>query len=224
MKKGMCLVAATLLAVTATSAQAQSDESIAAAIAVSMTPAGSFANVSSASLGEHGTSAGFDYGRYSGDGNRSAFGAHLDWGMFRATLGVATQTGLENVWMGGLSAGRSLLNFGMINIGGEASVGFGRLTDDVTDETLNALSAGVRVPFSLSTATDGLSVTPYLAPGVYWGRLSVTGESMTGTRATLNGGVRVSLSNGVSLDVGAQRIFIDEAETLFGLGLSFGSR
>jgi hypothetical protein len=217
-----CVAAATLFTAgaMAPAAEAQSDESIAAAIAIYMTPVGSFANVAPSALGEARTSAGLDFGRYSGDDNRSSYGVHLDWSMFRATVGVATATGLENVWMAGLSSGRNLLVAGPVHVGGEANLGLGRVKDDVSDETLNALSAGVRVPFSLAHSGEGLSVTPYLAPGAFWGRLSATGESLSGFRATLNGGVRFAFSNGVALDVGAQRIFIDEAETLFGLGLS----
>lgn len=213
------------LTVAAPTAKAQSDEAIAAAVALFMTPAGSFANVSTSALGDASTGVGFDYGRYTGEGNRNSYGAHLDWHGLRATVGVGTVSGgSENLYMAGLSGGRGLVSSGLLNVGAEAAVGYGRLKDDVFDETLNAFTAGVRLPLSLSSSTEGVSITPYVAPGAFFGRLSATGESESGFRGTLNGGVRFAFANGVSFDVGAQRIFIDEAETLFGAGLSFSRR
>jgi hypothetical protein len=212
------------LAIAAPVAKAQSDEAMAAALAVFLTPVGSFANVSPAALGESRSSAGFDYGRYSGDVKRNNYGVHLDWHALRATVGVSTASELENLWMAGLAAGRTLMSNGMVRVGGEANVGYGSLKEETTDSRLNAFSAGVRLPVSLSTTSDNLTVTPYLAPGGYFGRLSWLGESESGFRATLNGGVRFAFGNGVALDVGVQRIFIDDAETLFGAGLSFSRR
>jgi hypothetical protein len=217
---GAVMLAAALTGTMAPAAQAQSDEALAAALALFMTPAGSFANVSPAALGNGATGVGADYGRYTGDADRNSYGLHLDWHALRATLGVGTQTGLENVWMAGVSAGRTMFSATAVQVGLEGNAGFGRVKDDETSVTLNAMSAGARVPFSATLSSDAVTFVPYLAPGGFFGRLSSEGESESGFRMTLNGGVRLGFSNGVAVDVGVQRIFIDDAETLFGVGLS----
>ncbi|HUF64684.1 MAG TPA: hypothetical protein VMM17_01790 [Gemmatimonadaceae bacterium] len=217
---GAVMLAVALTGTMAPAAQAQSDEAVAAAIALMLTPAGSFANVSPAALGNSATSLGADYGRYTGDGARNSYGLHLDWHSLRATLGVGTQTGLENVWMAGVSAGRAMFSTTALQVGVEGNAGFGRIKDDETSATLNAMSAGARVPLSMTLNSESVSLVPYVAPGGFFGRLSSEGESESGFRMTLNGGVRVGFNNGVAVDVGVQRIFIDNAETLFGVGLS----
>lgn len=217
---GAVMLAVALTGTMAPTAQAQSDEAVAAAVALMLTPAGSFANVSPAALGNNATSLGADYGRYTGDGERNSYGLHLDWHSLRATLGVGTQTGFENVWMAGVSAGRTMFSATALQVGLEGDVGFGRVKDEGTSATLNAMSAGARVPFSMTLSSDAVTFVPYLAPGGFFGRLSSEGESESGFRMTLNGGVRLGFGNGVAVDVGLQRIFIDDAETLFGVGLS----
>lgn len=217
---GAVMLAVALTGTMAPTAQAQSDEAVAAALALMLTPAGSFANVSPAALGRGGSGLGADYGRYSGDFERNAYGLHLDWHSLRATLGVGTATGVENTWMAGASAGRTMFSATALQVGLEGNAGLGRIKDDDTDATLNAFTAGARLPLSMTFDGEAVSFVPYVAPGGFFGRLSSGGESESGFRMTLNGGVRVGFSNGVAVDVGVQRIFIDEAETLFGVGLS----
>jgi hypothetical protein len=217
-------LAVALSAGVSSAAQSQSDEAVAAAVALILTPAGSFASVSPAALGNSGTGFGVEYGRYSGSGDRNAFGVHADWRSFRGTIGIATQADADNVWMLGLSGGRTMFAATALQLGLEGNVGYGRMHDSELDVTLTALTAGARFPLSISLGGENATVVPYLAPGAYFGRISAEGESESGVRGTLNGGVRIGFNNGLAVEVGAQKIFIDDAETLFGIGLSFNRR
>ncbi|HKW12053.1 MAG TPA: hypothetical protein VJO33_16825 [Gemmatimonadaceae bacterium] len=70
-----------------------------------------------------------------------------------------------------------------------------------------------------------MRIAPFLTPGFGWGRLSGSGDSISGTRFLLGGGVTLqSLTNDIGVNVGFQKVFIDRGETMFGVSLIFGTK
>jgi hypothetical protein len=86
-----------------------------------------------------------------------------------------------------------------------------------------ALSGGV--PIALVAGGPTLKVAPFLTPAVGWGRVSDSGDSVNGARFLLGGGVAFqSLTSGVGVNVGFQKVFIDGGDTMFGISLVLGAR
>jgi len=107
------------------------------------------------------------------------------------------------------------------SVGVRPAVGVARNLGDV-DGTSYSASLGLPVGLHVRTA-GGAEVVPFLMPGFGFGGLSGEGESESGTRFMLGGGLGVAnLSGGLGLHVGFQKIFLEDAPTQFGLGLSFG--
>lgn len=110
----------------------------------------------------------------------------------------------------------------------------GQLTVSVKPGLGFAIGSG-NLDFSLFTAHVGLPVAlrtdaavsfmPYLVPGVGYGMVSGTGESVGGVRAMLGGGVRVqSDRSGFGGMLGFQKVFISGGGTLLGVGVTYGLR
>lgn len=92
------------------------------------------------------------------------------------------------------------------------------------DGDFTAFSASLGLPLGLHVrSTGGAEFVPYLIPGFGFGRVSGDGDAESGTRFMLGGGVGVAnLSGALGVHVGFQKIFLEEAPTQFGLGLTFG--
>lgn len=221
-------LAATYGAIAPATAIAQSESSAAAATAIWMTPFGRVATVNHAALGQGGHALGANYSSQSSgsDSRANGYAGLLDWGALQFQVAATEVSGLSTVWSGSASYGRMLVGGAEmpapITVGLELGGGYGRVSE--LGESLNAVVGGARLPVALALATATASIAPYVAPGFFMGRLSAAGESETGTRATVNAGVRTVLQNGLGFDVGAQRTFIDEAKTVFGAGLSYSFR
>jgi hypothetical protein len=71
----------------------------------------------------------------------------------------------------------------------------------------------------------GVQIVPFVSPGFGWGRVSEGGDSESGTRFVLGGGVGIVSSNsGLGLTLGAQKVFIDGGKLVFGAGLTWARR
>jgi hypothetical protein len=107
-------------------------------------------------------------------------------------------------------------------VGVRPSIGFSKPTEGDG----SALSLAVSLPMGVElSGTQGPIFVPYLSPGIGYGRVSDDEESESGTRPMLGGGLSISgRQSGFAVHVGFQKTFIEDGETLFGLGLSFGRR
>ncbi|HEU5185576.1 MAG TPA: hypothetical protein VFU01_13470 [Gemmatimonadaceae bacterium] len=107
------------------------------------------------------------------------------------------------------------------SVGARGSIGYAFPTDDQAD--FNVMSLAASLPISLTAGTRGQFV-PFLVPGVGWGRMSGGGESESGVRFLLGGGLGfASPSGALNVSVGAQKVFIREGSTLFGVQLGWGA-
>jgi hypothetical protein len=94
-----------------------------------------------------------------------------------------------------------------------------------TEGSGSALSLAVSLPLGVDLSTDGPHLIPYLVPGVGYGRVSGDDDSESGTRPMLGGGFAiVSRQSGLGIHFGFHKTFVEDGETVFGLGLSFGGR
>ena len=106
-----------------------------------------------------------------------------------------------------------------LNIGLNGELGFGK------PEGGTLLSATVGVPFALVSGSPTLRIAPYLTPAIGFGHASGGGESRSGARILLGGGVSFNnLQNGIGINLGFQKVFIDSGDTMLGISVSFGAR
>lgn len=225
------LVAATLLALTVvarpTTASAQDIDDIVAFAALTLTPTGGLvplpppiAGRGSAFLLRYGM---LDFG--SGGPTLNNFVAGGDFatsnGRFGAALGYSTCDGCDGNITASMDYTASITQ-GKALVAVRPAVGFSKPTEG----SGTALSLGISLPLSVDlSAGTGAHLIPYLVPGVGYGRISGEGESQSGTRPMLGGGFAIASRNsGFGIHFGFNKTFVEDGETTFGLGLSFGGR
>lgn len=93
----------------------------------------------------------------------------------------------------------------------------------VSEEGTNVMSIAASVPFTLHfPLTANWRLSPFVAPGFGFARLSEQSQSETGHRAMLGGGVALSNTReSVQLSLGFRKILLDGAPSTFGLGLTW---
>ena len=86
----------------------------------------------------------------------------------------------------------------------------------------NAFSIGLSVPVSASiNAGSSVRLVPFLSPGYGGARFSGGGESETGSRAMLAGGLSLGGQKSAWLvTASARKIFLEEAPTIYGIGFT----
>jgi hypothetical protein len=104
-----------------------------------------------------------------------------------------------------------------LNVGINGELGFGKPSGG----TLFSLTAGL--PVAMVSGSPTLRIAPYLVPAFGFGLASGGGDSENGTRFLLGGGVAFqNVRNGVGVNLGFQKIFIDQGDTMLGISVSFG--
>jgi len=99
-----------------------------------------------------------------------------------------------------------------IGLNGEA--GLGRQSGI----TVVGLTAGL--PIALVAGTPTLRIAPFLTPALGFGHATIDGNSDSGERFLLGGGVTFeSLTSGIGANIGFQKVFITRGKTMFGLTL-----
>ncbi len=168
------------------------------------------------------------YGRLDADGSSSldhiAVGGDFGTGPGRLglTLGYTTCEDCDGNILVGLDYTVSLTQ-NVVSVGLRPAFGFSKPTEGDG----NALSVGLSLPLGLDlSGATGPIFTPYLVPGVGFGRISGEDEdSESGMRPMLGGGFAISGRQApLSIHLGFQKVFIDEGEMAFGLGVSIGRR
>jgi hypothetical protein len=120
-----------------------------------------------------------------------------------------------NVLQRSLGTGASA---GSMVIGIRPAFGYGKLEEGT------AMALSVDAPISVSMKVgQRINAVPFLAPGLGYGRLSPEeGDSESGTKMSLGGGIGfTNVVGNMGLNVGFRKIFVDEAPTQFGLGMSW---
>lgn len=92
-----------------------------------------------------------------------------------------------------------------------------------------SFSVGLGLPIGLVARSGPMTITPFLEPAFFWGRTrveeTVDGQtednSESGTGFVIGGGLSLGFANGFSLDFGAKKVLIDEANAMIGVGISF---
>lgn len=79
------------------------------------------------------------------------------------------------------------------------------------------------IPLSLSASGSGqLRIVPFVTPAIGVGRVSGGGDSETGSRFMLSGGIGLlNIGRGINLHVGVHKVFIDRGKAVFGAGIGF---
>ena len=220
-------------------ASAQSEKDVAAYFALMATPHGSLPAVASPLMaGEARTGAALDvrYGRYSFDGsdvaiNTIGLGGNFavgERGRAGVMLGRTSCDECDGQIMAGVDYSMNLFSrpvgastTSSLNIGMHPAIGYGQMDDLVADAT--ALSFAVDIPVSYAVGTKtGMQFVSFLAPGMGYGRMSANDESLSGTRTSLGGGVALlNIGNGLGVNLGFRKVFLEEAPTQWGLGMSW---
>ena len=233
MKKFITAVAAAALVVGASApAAAQEAGDVAAFFALVNTPYGALPAV--ASHGNAGFALDVRYGRYSIDAadlDVSTIGLggnfNLAGGRMGIMLGRSTAKDVDgSINMGGVDYHRSLMSAPVgasttstFNLGLHPALGYGK--DSEGDGSVTSFAVDMPVGMSFG-AKSGMQVVSFIAPGFGYGRMSDGTDSEGGTRAALGGGIGLlNVGGGLGVNLGFRKIFLDEAPTQWGLGLSW---
>ncbi len=232
MKKFITAVAAVALVGASVPAAAQDAGDVAAFMALVNTPYGALPAVHSAS--NAGFALDVRYGRYSIDAldlDASTIGLggnfNVAGGRMGIMLGRQTVKDVDgSVTMGGIDYNRNLMSAPVgastttsFNLGLHPAFGYGKPSEG----DMTAMSFAVDMPASISIGTkSGMQIVSFLAPGFGYGRLAEGDENESGTRAALGGGVGLlNIGGGLGVNLGFRKIFLEEAPTQWGLGLSW---
>ncbi|GLC25137.1 hypothetical protein [Roseisolibacter agri] len=235
---GTMLVACAIAAAPVTAA-AQSESAIVAWIGLITTPLGAFTPYAPpTAAAPPGTSVGVQ-ARYShwqfdaDDDNTMNVGAGLV--IRRGPVRTAIELGRTSVkgcgdcdhLMAGVDVHVGLLDRPLggpvaMSVAINPALGFSR--PGSSDDEFTALAGALSVPVSLSVrAGNALRVVPFVSPGFGFARLSGGGESSTGSRAMLSGGLALAgTSTPVQLTASARRIFVEGTPTIVGVGIAVG--
>lgn len=219
------LAAAALVSIPAR-AEAQDMGDIAAYAALTFTPTGGLVPLPPPSGVTRGSAFLFRYGNLDTDANtlhNLAVGGDFGTGPGRLglTLGYTTCDGCDGNIMLGLDYTMSLTQ-NVVSVGLRPAFGFTKNTEH--DGT--GISVGLSLPLGMDfSGTTGPVFTPYLVPAIGYGRTSDDGESESGMRPLLGGGFAISGRQApLSVHFGFNKVFIDDGEIVYGLGVSIGRR
>jgi hypothetical protein len=85
------------------------------------------------------------------------------------------------------------------------------------------LSGHVGVPLA-ATLGRGTHWTFYAIPGAGWGQIRYDGDTLSGLRATVGGGLAIAPPGGVGFNLAVQKVLIEGGRTQLGVGISWQGR
>ena len=236
--KKIFAIAASALVLTASTMRAQGQQEegpsagdLAAYFAINSTTVGALPPLATNTLaGAGGIGWHLQYGRLSWDDETSSntFAGGVDLSLGSGRLGLTagymmTDYGSDvegdNHLMIGTRysqqlAGAAINPTSRWAMGIEADLGFGFLPEDV-----KAMVVGAGLPVKLTFGRN-VKVSPFVTPGFGYGRLSVEGESESGTRFMVGAGLGLGFANGVGVNFGMRKAFIEEGKTQYGVGFT----
>ncbi len=211
---------------------AQGEGDVAAYIALHLTPTAGLAPVAP-NVGRQALSVRGQYGRHELDGESSnAFAFGLDFPIaIRHSAGLTAgyyspgDDDVDGHFMVGAQITGNLTGLHVPPGEGftiaptyEIQAGYAR------PEEIDVFSVSAGLPIAFPYRSTTLSFTPFVTPAFGWGRLSSDGESVSGTRFLLSGGAALEFANGFGVHASARRVFIDDADLLWGVGLTWRPR
>lgn len=231
--KKIFAIATSALVLTASTMSAQEEPNVGDAVAymaINMTTVGTLPPLATNTLAAAGGIGWhLQYGRLSWgeDVSSNAFAGGVDLSLGSGRLGLTagymmTDYGSdvegENHLMIGTRysqqlAGAALNPTSRWAMGLEAELGFG------FPEDVKALVVAAGLPIKLTLGRN-VKVSPFVTPGFGYGRLSAEGESESGTRFMVGAGLGLGFANGVGVNFGLKKAFIEEGKTQFGLGFT----
>ena len=221
----IALVAAALVSSPAR-AKAQDLGNLAAYTALTFTPIGGLVPLPPPSGTNRGSAFLFRYGNLDTEDNslhNLAVGGDFGTGPGRLglTLGYTSCDGCDGNIMVGVDYTVSLTQ-DVVSVGLRPAFGFTKNTEH--DGT--GISVGLSLPLGMNfSGTTGPVFTPYLSPALGFGRVSDDGDSESGMRPVLGGGFAISGRQApLSVHFGFNKVFIDDGEIVYGLGVSIGRR
>jgi hypothetical protein len=218
--------------VVGSTAAAQSRGDVAAYVALSVTPVGALPLMARTTMFDARPAPTSFAARYGTQEDLHSFGVGGDFrvgssGRSAVTLGYSTCDGCDGTLMLGADyiapLTRSALGAGTtppaLTISINPSLGFAKAMEGEG----TALAAGVGLPVAVATGDAGARIAAFVSPGIGFGRLSGSGESESGVRPMLGGGAGVRFGQ-ITVSASAQKVFIDDGEIQFGLGVSVQNR
>lgn len=214
--------------VMSSSASAQSEGDFAAYFAISVTPVGALPLMARSTMFDESPAPASFTARYGSQEDLHNFGIGGDFragrsGRASLTLGVVTCDGCEGTFMVGADfiapLVRSAVGTGAtspsLTVAINPSVGF----SSPMEGDGAAVAAGVGLPIAVAMGEAGGQVAAFLSPGIAFGQVSGSGESVSGTRPMLGGGIGLRLGK-ATISGSAQKIFIEEGSVQYGLGIA----
>ena len=211
-------------------AAAQSSGDVAAYIALSLTPVGALPVMARATMFDAEPAPASFNARYGTQDDVHTFGAGADFrvggsGRTALTLGYLTCDGCDGVFMLGADYIRPIVRSAIatgatpatLTVSLNPSLGYARPSDG----EVTALAASVGVPVAVGMGDAGSRVAAFVAPGIGFGSLSGSGESESGVRPMLGGGLGVRLGQ-ATLSASVQKVFFEFGEIQYGLGIALG--
>jgi opacity protein-like surface antigen len=233
MKKIFAIAASALvLAAPAMSAQqGPSEKDIAAYFAINASTIGALPPLATNTLaGAGGIGWHLQYGRmdWGSDVSSNAFAGGFDVNLGRGRVGftagymsVSCPTGVQcdgHLMIGSRYSNRlsggSFANGGRWQMGLEGELGLG------LPENERALAISAGLPVKLTFGKD-IKVSPFLTPAFAHGSYKYADEtSESALKFMVGAGVGLGLRNGVGVNFGMRKVFVDEGETQYGLGFT----
>lgn len=105
----------------------------------------------------------------------------------------------------------------LLTIGLNGEMGFAKPTD------ATGLSITAGLPVALVAGGPTVKIAPFVTPGFGWARASGSATTnSSGSRLMLGGGIAVqSVRSSLGANVGFQKVFIENGETMFGVNVTF---
>jgi hypothetical protein len=237
MKIRSTIVCALALVATLTRpAAAQSIHDFVAWAAMMSTPYGSLppmvTRTMAGGVAQHPSSFELRYGHWAFDGQDPALhigGIGARFGAVGLVVGYEGCSGCDGAIIGGVDyeaviVKQALTGNGansLFTLGLRPAVGLGHTVGSGDGGT--AISATLDVPIAVSVPVGKTAkMVPYVSPGFGVGAVRASGESEHGTRGSIAFGVGlVDLSPGIGLNLGWRKIFLRDAPTTIGVGLTF---
>lgn len=109
-----------------------------------------------------------------------------------------------------------------VEVGINPAIGY--MTQSNDGETVSAMGFALSIPVAFAVPVGAHArLVPFLSPGAGLGRVSGGGDSITGTRLMLGGGLALAgVGPGLQFTGSFRKIFMDGGPTVFGLGLTLG--
>lgn len=168
-----------------------------------------------------------------------AIAAGLDFGAGRGRFGVQAFYGMPDCGScdgGGFGLGADFdfpfwssmsdasTNNASFAIGFRPAFGWSKGTGDFDSQS--AMSFGAGLPLSV-TMGQSTKLVAFVTPGFAWGKIKEDGGILvgdfdeSGTSMVFGGGIGVNLASGVGVNLGLNKVFVDQSETVWGLAFTW---